>query len=340
MRDTLLATSGRLDSKAGGLPADILSEPFSGHRTVYGFIDRQNLPGLLRTFDFANPDASSPGRFTTTVPQQALFMMNSPFVVQQARALVARPEIQGAGGEEEKVTAIHRLVLQRAPDREEARLAKQFLHEPAARSEASQSVWQYGSAQFDENTKHVTHFRRFTHYTAKTGWHAEAKFPGERSGWVMVNASGGHPGAVPELASVRRWTAPIAGVIAVTGTLKHSNDQGDGVRGRIVSSNRGLLGEWTVHTTNSLTSIKRLAVEAGETVDFLVDCRGHEHFDSYLWAPTIRYLEGDLAELTRSEFNAERDFRGAEDSPLTPPLSAWERYAQVLLLSNEFAFVD
>ena len=38
---------------------------------MYGFIDRQNLPGLFRTFDFASPDTHAPQRYTTTVPQQA-----------------------------------------------------------------------------------------------------------------------------------------------------------------------------------------------------------------------------------------------------------------------------
>ena len=61
--------------------------PFPPRRTLYGFIDRQNLDGLYRTFDFAVPDATSPKRFVTTVPQQALYLMNSPFVQDQARKL-------------------------------------------------------------------------------------------------------------------------------------------------------------------------------------------------------------------------------------------------------------
>ena len=86
MRDTLLAVSGKLDLKMGGVPVDIVTEPFPPRRTIYGLIDRQNLPSLFRTFDFANPDTSNQGRFYTAVPQQALFMMNSPFVIEQARS--------------------------------------------------------------------------------------------------------------------------------------------------------------------------------------------------------------------------------------------------------------
>src|SRR5262249_62128660 len=78
MRDSLIAVTGQLDHTAGGPAVDLTNTPFTKRRTVYGFIERQNLPGIFRTFAFASPDASSPQRYTTTVPQQALFLMNSP----------------------------------------------------------------------------------------------------------------------------------------------------------------------------------------------------------------------------------------------------------------------
>jgi hypothetical protein len=340
MRDTLLAASGQLDLTAGGLPVDLLQPPFSGRRTVYGFIDRQNLPGLFRTFDFANPDATSPQRFATTVPQQALFMMNSPFVVEQARALVARPELKAAGDDDAKLTALNRLVFQRPPAPDEAALARQFLQTRTTRAASEQPLWQYGSAQFDEATGHVTYFRRFTNYTAKSGWHPEKKFPGDQSGWVLINSTGGHPGAVPKLASVRRWTAPMAGVVTITGALKHSQKEGDGVRGRVVSSRAGLLGEWKAHNSSATTLVPRHEVSAGEVIDFLVDCVGSVDYDSYTWAPVLRYIEGDLAALPRAEFSAEREFAGPDQLSAPAPLSAWEQLAQVYLLSNELMFVD
>lgn len=97
LRDTLLAAAGRLDPQVGGLPVDLLAEPFPGRRTVYGFIDRQNLPGMFRTFDLPNPDVSSAQRFSTTVPQQALFLLNSPFALEMARAAADRAARIAAG---------------------------------------------------------------------------------------------------------------------------------------------------------------------------------------------------------------------------------------------------
>ncbi|NOS71006.1 MAG: DUF1549 domain-containing protein [Verrucomicrobia bacterium] len=127
MRDTLLAAAGKIDLTIGGVPVDIVNEPFPTRRTVYGLIERQNLPGLFRTFDFANPDVSSQGRFTTTVPQQALFMMNSPFVIEQARALVQRDEVKHAANQDEKIRTMQRLVWQRPAEAQETRLAKKFV---------------------------------------------------------------------------------------------------------------------------------------------------------------------------------------------------------------------
>ena len=87
MRDTLLFVAGRLDGAMGGRPVDVAGDALNRRRTVYGLVDRQNLPALFRSFDFAMPDQCVERRPKTTVPQQALFAMNSPFVMEQARAL-------------------------------------------------------------------------------------------------------------------------------------------------------------------------------------------------------------------------------------------------------------
>jgi len=87
VRDSLLAATGDIDLKMGGRSVDLFSQLATRRRTVYGFIDRQDLPGLFRSFDFASPDVSTPMRPQTTVPQQALFAMNSSFVIDQAKKM-------------------------------------------------------------------------------------------------------------------------------------------------------------------------------------------------------------------------------------------------------------
>jgi hypothetical protein len=127
LRDSLLAVAGRLDSTAGGAAVELTKTPFTTRRTVYGFIDRQNLPGLFRTFDFASPDASTGQRFTTTVPQQALFLMNSPFVIEQAKHFVSRPDIASLPKTEERIDRMYRLAFGRVADPEEISSGLQFL---------------------------------------------------------------------------------------------------------------------------------------------------------------------------------------------------------------------
>jgi hypothetical protein len=126
-RDSLLAAGGDMDFKIGGPSIDLLAQPFSRRRSVYGFIDRQNLPGLFRTFDLATPDTTSPQRHTTTVPQQALYLMNSPFVVEQAQRLAKRPEIATVAAPAERVQRLYATLFGRPATAEEVSLAAQFL---------------------------------------------------------------------------------------------------------------------------------------------------------------------------------------------------------------------
>jgi hypothetical protein len=132
MRDALLAVSGRLDKTMGGRPVDIVNDPKNKRRTVYGLVDRQSLPGLYRNFDFASPDQSAERRPLTTVPQQALFGMNSPFMIEQVKSLVARPEIEKATTPEQRVAALYRLVLGRDAVAAEMDVGLRFLAAPVA----------------------------------------------------------------------------------------------------------------------------------------------------------------------------------------------------------------
>src|ERR1700733_13641080 len=73
MRDSLLFVSGQLDETLGGQPVSVAAKSDPARRTIYTLVDRPNLPDYFRSFDFANPDVSSAGRFETTVAPQALF---------------------------------------------------------------------------------------------------------------------------------------------------------------------------------------------------------------------------------------------------------------------------
>jgi hypothetical protein len=134
-RDALLAASGKLDLAVGGKAVDLFKAPFPTRRSVYGLIDRTNFPGTMRAFDVASPDTHSPQRFQTTTPQQALFLMNSPFVAEQAKALAARPEVAGAKSPADKVSALYRVALGRVPTKDEAATAREFVADDDPKAE-------------------------------------------------------------------------------------------------------------------------------------------------------------------------------------------------------------
>jgi hypothetical protein len=122
LHDAMLAVSGGLDAKLGGPPAALLGG--SRRRAIYGKIDRLEFPSLYATFDVPHPAASSPERTTTTVPPQALFLMNGPFARQCAMGLVTQNAAVKACKEPgAKVEALFLVALGRKPTADERRLA-------------------------------------------------------------------------------------------------------------------------------------------------------------------------------------------------------------------------
>ena len=89
----------------------------------------RSVPGVMNAFDFANPDLHVPKRLETTVPQQALFALNHPFVAERARSIVRKlwPE---PGADAGAIERVWRAVLQRPPSSAEREGAIAFVASP------------------------------------------------------------------------------------------------------------------------------------------------------------------------------------------------------------------
>ena len=331
VRDSLLCVAGQLDLTPGGQGVELTKAPCAKRRAVYGFIDRQNLPGVFRTFDFASPDTTSPQRYVTTVPQQALFMMNSPFVLEQTQALAKKV---GAEGEPkpELIQSLYRQVLARPAEVAEVEAGSRFVaaqlqpREP----EVEASLWQYGYGSFEPNTG-VVSFKPLSHWTGSS-WQGGKKLPDPVSGYALLTADGGHGGSDAARSTIRRWTAPGDGVLEITGTLSRPAAEGDGVLARIVSSRNGQLAEFTCEPQKTVdTNVSSVEIKKGDTIDFLVEPRENSTSDSFQWAPVLRSKGAD--------WDARQGFAGPPPAR-QPPLTAWEKYTQILLSTNEFMFVD
>src|SRR5207247_1426896 len=165
LRDSLLTAGGALDTTVGG-PAEVLtSQPYSRRRSVYGFVDRLDVSNLLLSFDFANPASHSPQRHTTTVPQQALFMMNSSFLLEQARRLAARPEVQAYPATDDRIQALYRTVFGRPASDRERGFGRRFVESAVPPSPPAPPAWTYGWGEVDPSTRKVRRFEPLACFT-------------------------------------------------------------------------------------------------------------------------------------------------------------------------------
>ena len=187
MRDSMLAVSGQLDRKQFGKPVQIHTVNYSRRRTIYGHIERQNLPPVFRTFDFASPDVHVAKRPHTVVPQQALYMLNGQFVYDQAIALMNLPGMTALKSQEARVNFLYQKVLSRNPDNKELEEAIGFLN-PVTMG----GSWEFGFGHREKVGGQVK-FTPFPHLAEKN-WQVSPILPHPTLGWASLNRKGGHPG--------------------------------------------------------------------------------------------------------------------------------------------------
>jgi hypothetical protein len=329
LRDSVLVASGRLDRTLGGKPSDLFNQAFR-RRTLYGLIDRQFFPSTLRVFDFANPDLHIPQRNETTAPQQALFFLNHPLLVQQAQALAQRTGQSESA--EQRVGQLFQLVYQRLPTRDQAQaalaLVREAEQEPAPVVPPTVAEWKYGFGEFDEQANQLRNFTPLPYFNGKA-WQGGPNWPDAKLGWLQLTAEGGHAGNDHQHAAVRRWVAPANMTIRIDSRLRHETKQGDGVRAFLVHSREGLLESADVHNAQARLYVPMLQVSAGDALDFAVDIGGGLNNDQFLW-------QVEITAGPAKNWISQRDFAGPPMTRLGP----WEQLAQVLLSSNEFVFID
>ena len=294
-------------------------------------------------------------RSESTIPQQALFALNHPFVAARAKAaaaLAVRDEQTTEPSRNPTVDAamIQRMyhnIYQRDPSPDELQAANEFLSDvspdSALEQPAATRAWTYGYGAYDEAVGRVTSFTALPHFSG-SAWQGGESWPDAALGWVQLTAQGGHPGNDKQHAAVRRWTVPAAGRIAIKSEINHAVPEGDGVACYVVSSRHGLLKSCAVHNRREQLDFDSIDVEAGDTIDFVVDIGGGLNSDQYLWAPAITIVEAQPADVAVEtthatlvkQWNAAQDFTG----PPLIVLSPLEQLAQLLLISNEAMFVD
>lgn len=320
VRDRLLAATSQLDLTPFG-PATPIKEDETGQvivdstnrrRSVYIQQRRSQPVAMLQAFDAPVMETNCEMRPSSTVATQSLMMMNGDFILEQAKLLAQNLLSQPLDSALSGVDAVN---LEGLP-------ILQTEHQPA---------WQIGYGSVDETDAQegavpaVVRFTRLPHFEAGT-WQGSDKRPDPKLGWVLLHASGGHTGNNPDHAAIRRWTAPLSGKLRITGSLHHPSEGGDGVRGRVVSSRGGVVGQWVASHAKVDTAVEEIEVLAGDTIDFVTDCRADVNADSFTWVVelALTQTDGQVA-----NWKSDKDFPGpqADTIQLTPQhlVDAWQK---------------
>jgi hypothetical protein len=360
LRDSLLVAGGKLDRRMFGLPVSAQSYPYTYRRTIYSFIDRALVPNDFRIFDFADPSTHVAERSLTTVPQQALLMLNSPFVIEQAKAVVQRPEISSLKNPGQRISKLYQLIYGRSSNPGEIALGLKYIAtEDAKRAEKNNQVrrlsapgmnaltakgnsppivftddWQYGEGEYDDKADRVKTFKPLEYFI--NGQWRNSPMPGDpRETTASLTARGGSLGDSKANSALRRWVAPFDGKISITGRLEHSFENGckscKGAYARVVSSRSGTAGKWDTVQSTIETNLATLDVRRGEILDFVIEAGKGTAGGEFKWAVKIRRLDGGI-----EEWDSVRDFR----EPSAGLLNAWDRYVQTLFATAEFFMID
>ena len=324
MRDSILTVSGKLNREQFGRPVKIHTTDYSTRRTVYGHIERQNLPPVFRTFDFASPDVHVAKRPDTIVPQQALFMLNGKFIRDQSLALINLEEMKRLKSQSARVKYLYQRVYSRNPSNDELAEAIKFLN-PAKPDEP----WGFGFGQYDSGHRKVN-FQTFPHLVANT-LQVSAKLPHASLGWASLNRHGGHPGS-GNVNAILRWRAPSTGSYDITTDIKLPSPSSDGIILSFTKGNGDAAQSWKISTGKGLSAkVKSIRMTAGESLFFIVAAGNTDAYDSFTWNPVIRKTDTGKTWHASSGFN---------NSLLNTDDTLWSQLAQALLAANEFVFLD
>jgi hypothetical protein len=145
IRDIIMAASGGIDLTVGGppvfphVPEEILASRLFGRwdihpdgpevwrRSVYVYRMRSIVFPFFETFDLPDQGVTAAARNVSTVPTQALTLLNNPFVIGQAELFAQRVEQAAPNDVSEQIDLIYRIALTRPPTEEEAAIARELV---------------------------------------------------------------------------------------------------------------------------------------------------------------------------------------------------------------------
>ncbi|HKQ73834.1 MAG TPA: PSD1 and planctomycete cytochrome C domain-containing protein [Blastocatellia bacterium] len=145
IRDVILSASGQINLQAGGQPffpaipksvresylqgkwVMTQEEPSTWRRSVYAYWKRGLKYPMFEVHDQPDPNVTCEMRNTTTVPTQALTLLNNEFVLIQAGRFAERVIREAGADSAKQIRLLYRIALGRAPERKELDQSSDFL---------------------------------------------------------------------------------------------------------------------------------------------------------------------------------------------------------------------
>lgn len=340
MRDRVLLTSGALETdQQGGRSVDLQTPAADKKRSLYAYVDRYALPGLLVNFDLPHPDHHAAKRVETTVPQQALFFLNGRLPLRQSRNLVTQPEFVKLTSDEERISWIYQRVMGRDATNEELSLVGDWVTSAEASHFAPSlgGFWQVGWSKVGEKSPlSLKKFPMFADGVWKTGKDlSKAPIP-----WLNIGQQGGH--AAKDHALILRWIASGPGEIRLLGNINRTGKQGPALQYQIRKNAGAVLMEKNLPQTQSTPiSSSWLKVGAGDVLDLVVLAPNGHHTGSFRWNLRMMGRETPSSRVVRLASSA-RDIPTNKTNPIKAMATGdvWSDLVQMLWASNEFNYLE
>ncbi len=340
-RDRLLHTAGSLDPGIqGGRSVALDSEAADSRRSLYAFVDRYALPSTFVSFDLPHPDHHAPRRIETTVPQQALWFLNGPAILRQAQRLAKHPDFTAISSPESRIAFLFQRIHHREPTKAETKAILAWFGgiDSATYQPKLTGTWRVlHTPDTSSPHHHAQPFPIFADGVWKTG-PDPATAPIR---WLHAGSQGGHSAANHTL--ILRWQALSSGQARLSGTIRRSQQGGQALEWRIMSSNtpdQALQTAALDPEAHAAPASPWLNVRSGDFIDFHLRAPHGDAFGGFHWDFQIHGRESDKS--PEMEISRLRDDFPTTDSapPQNPAGDPWADLIQMLWASNEFVFID
>lgn len=338
LRDHLLASSGSLKNDSiGGRSVSLDSEGSDSRRSLYSFVDRYALATTFVSFDLPHPDHHAPKRIETTVPQQALYLLNSPLLIRQAERFADSPDFQNLPDDSAKISFLFKRLFQRDPTQAESQEILKWISEsnPADYAPRLSGAWE---VRYAKDTNGVLSEEQVFPLFHENSWRTGPDLATSPIRWLHALPDSGHTAEGYSL--ILRWRAQGAWQVKMGGNIKRTQTGGTPLEWKIFHNGKDLKTVPLGPDQSTPIDSDWLNVEAGGTVDFVLRAPGPVSMCVTSWELNISGKE--TPESTPAELgNFKNQFPTNNNPPSAPkPFSPWADVIQMLWASNEFNFIE